>query len=791
QPGLIPVDVVRTRITYREPAAAFVPPSPYTLDLDSLISLVSEDSLRSYTEHLQAYPTRLAGTVDNRQARNWLAYKFESFGYDSVMIDTFSADLSGETTECHNVVAYKIGSRFPGQQIIVGAHRDAVEGSPGADDNGSGTAGVLEIARVLRDIETDMTFIFVLFDAEEFGLYGAEHYADEATLRGDSIVYMLNMDMIGHYENDTRARLYHGTDTTFSVLWRTLASSLLGMTGYLSGNSGGSDHYPFTVKGYPATFVAEYYFSTVYHSFRDSTSYMDFSYMTKMVQVSLATTYTVSATVRPEERLAFEYPKGVPTMLSPGYPTTIELLVKGAWDGVPVPGSAKIYYSFDGGGYVTVPMNEIGVNYYEGTLPAADCYSRFDFYVSADEAELGTLYDRGPINPYSAVVATGLNVLFEDDFETNKYWTVYGTATDGAWERRVPSAGGLYGDPTSDFDGSGYCYVTDNQVGADVDGGTTNLVSPKFNLSGTDGRISYARWFNLNTYTYNHDVFRVFISNNDGQDWVLADSAGPVDQCHGGWFEHSFWASEFVTATSDMRVRFAASDTLYATTIEAAVDAFSVTTYECDPSVVDLDEDGVPVTADNCPDIYNPMQEDADSDLVGDVCDNCTDTDGDGLGNPGYALNTCPDDNCPEAANTAQTDADGDGIGDACDECTDLDGDGYGDTGYAANTCQVDNCPKIPNPDQYDTNGDGIGDACCCSGFRGNANGAPPDRVNISDVAYLVDYLFGIPTGPPPPCPAEGNANGDASEKTNVSDITYLVTYLFGIPAGPPPPDCP
>ncbi|MDH4157938.1 MAG: choice-of-anchor J domain-containing protein [candidate division Zixibacteria bacterium] len=79
----------------------------------------------------------------------------------------------------------------------------------------------------------------------------------------------------------------------------------------------------------------------------------------------------------------------------------------------------------------------------------------------------------------------------------------------------------------------------------------------------------------------------------------------------------------------------------------------------------------------------------------------------------------------------------------------------------------------------------------CCLGHRGNANGDPSDNVNVSDVTYLVDYLFGIPLGPEPPCTYEGNANGDIGEAVNISDVTYLVDYLFGIPLGPEPPACP
>ncbi len=79
----------------------------------------------------------------------------------------------------------------------------------------------------------------------------------------------------------------------------------------------------------------------------------------------------------------------------------------------------------------------------------------------------------------------------------------------------------------------------------------------------------------------------------------------------------------------------------------------------------------------------------------------------------------------------------------------------------------------------------------CCLDIRGNANNDLEDKVNVSDVSYLLAYLFGIPAGPAPVCLEEGNVNGDLDEKTNVSDVSYLVAYLFGIPTGPAPPACP
>ncbi|MDH4157517.1 MAG: PQQ-binding-like beta-propeller repeat protein [candidate division Zixibacteria bacterium] len=148
-------------------------------------------------------------------------------------------------------------------------------------------------------------------------------------------------------------------------------------------------------------------------------------------------------------------------------------------------------------------------------------------------------------------------------------------------------------------------------------------------------------------------------------------------------------------------------------------------------------------------------------------------------------------DNCLEEVNPEQEDFDDDGQGDACDDCTDTDDDGFGNPGFSTNSCIDDNCPDAPNPGQEDTNGDDIGDACCCLGLSGNANGDIDDKTNISDVSYLLAYLFGIPTGPPPGCPAEGNANGDPDIKVNISDVSYLLAYLFGIPSGPEPKPCP
>jgi hypothetical protein len=257
-------------------------------NLEELIAEISQDSLYAYICSLQAYPYRTSGSTPNAAARDWVFEKFQEFGYDSVVLDYFPHYF----TDCYNAVAYKPGSLYPERQIIVGGHFDAVDVSPGADDNASGTAGVLEIARVLKEVELPVTLVFIAFDAEERGLLGSYHVADSVAGRED-VVFVMNMDMIGAENNVANAELYYGPERGYAVLWNELAQNYSGINGIMSGTSSRSDHFPFQQAGFDVVFSHERIGSMVYHTSRDSTTHMDFDYCTRMVQASLATVYTV------------------------------------------------------------------------------------------------------------------------------------------------------------------------------------------------------------------------------------------------------------------------------------------------------------------------------------------------------------------------------------------------------------------------------------------------------------------------------------------------------------------
>lgn len=291
---LLPLPDHSLRIVYREPRVFTKQAMSTPIDLDSLIGLCSQDSLESYTYRLQAFYRRPAGAGGSYLAGEWIMSKFREFGYQVACKDTFWAEVWSGERPCHNIIAVKQGSLYPEGEIIVGAHYDGVPTSPAADDNGSGTAGVLEIARVLHDIDTDITFKFICFDAEETGLDGSWYYSDHAAARRDQIIFMLNMDMIANLPNNAHASLYQGDDPYYCQLWASISNPLVGITGHLAGTSAYSDHHPFSQNGYPVMFLAEYIFSSVYHSPQDSTTRMNFEYMTRMVQASLATVYTVA-----------------------------------------------------------------------------------------------------------------------------------------------------------------------------------------------------------------------------------------------------------------------------------------------------------------------------------------------------------------------------------------------------------------------------------------------------------------------------------------------------------------
>ncbi len=584
QLDLAPATVLRGAISYAETRPIDRKAIAAGADLDSLITLVRQDSLQAYVNRLQAFGQRVTGTDSNFAAQVWTRAKFQSFGYDSVYYDTFTTSIYGLPKVVRNVVAVKLGTRFPNRYIVVGGHQDAVPGSPGADDNGSGTAGTLEIARVLAGVESYISIVFIAFDAEEQGLYGSNHFADAAGARGDSIEFMLNMDMIAHYENSNQANLYSGPDLSLTNLWTQLADSLVGISATFAGVANNSDHAGFVNNGYTATFVHEYIFSTEYHSSTDSTTYMNFNYMTKMVKASLATVYAGMLNVS-APAFEFVYTPGAPEYLFAGKDTTIGLTLVSKNNAAAVPGSGRLHYSINSGAYLETPLTELALGEYELTLPALDCGDTLRFYVTIEETSIGLIADRSALAPYQPVTVTETAVTFADNFQLDLGWMAETIgATAGAWQRGVPVNDPSWEyTPATDADGSGSCYLTQNIMGnSDVDNGAVRLTSPVFDLS-PQGSVSYYYFLTLTNTTGNVD--RLLVEMNDGQSTNWMQVALHISDTGREWVWNKITSSQIAAAglsmTAGMKIRFTANDANTQSVVEAGIDGVDVTTFDC------------------------------------------------------------------------------------------------------------------------------------------------------------------------------------------------------------------
>jgi hypothetical protein len=285
--------------------------------------------------------------------------------------------------------------------------------------------------------------------------------------------------------------------------------------------------------------------------------------------------------------IGFNYPNGLPDRLDPLTSTTIRVEVYPV-TGTPQPGTGMVYYD-DGPGWISQAMEVVSPNVYDAVLPGFDCGVEIDYYFSAEEQQGMIVTDprNAPATTFSVFSAMAFVTTFEDDFNADQGWTVQnsGGLTTGQWERGVPINCNR-GDPPADFDGSGICYLTHNssadQCDSDVDDGYTYLISPAFDLSEGEQIFRYALWYtNNNGNDPNNDLFKVWVSSNNGASWTHVETFGPVTQA--GWTEHSFVVSDFIPPSNQVKVRFEASDLNDGSVVEAGIDAVSIVSIECEP----------------------------------------------------------------------------------------------------------------------------------------------------------------------------------------------------------------
>ncbi len=178
---------------------------PSRVDFGTILNQVNADSIAWFIQQLQDFGTRNAHANNRLEVANWIRNQFLRFGIPNAQVELFNIF---QNTNQYNVVATLPGTLTPEKYIIVGGHHDSIvfDGNdplltaPGADDNASGTAAALEIARVLKasNYQPECSIRFVTFAAEEYGLWGSKYHAQAALNQQQDIKVMINHDMIAN-----------------------------------------------------------------------------------------------------------------------------------------------------------------------------------------------------------------------------------------------------------------------------------------------------------------------------------------------------------------------------------------------------------------------------------------------------------------------------------------------------------------------------------------------------------------------------------------------------------------
>jgi aminopeptidase YwaD len=194
--------------------------------------------------------------------------KPDSFAFPGTLQLALRIDIEQTHAQVDNVLAYLPGKTS--EYVIIGAHYDHLgrgdanslapsqigQIHPGADDNASGTAGVLELARLFAPLkgQLDRGILFMSFSGEELGLLGSAHWVANPTLPLDKCVAMINMDMIGRIRDNKVYVGGVGTGSTFqAILDQVQKQTPLNME-YSAGGYASSDHTSFVAKKIPVLF---------------------------------------------------------------------------------------------------------------------------------------------------------------------------------------------------------------------------------------------------------------------------------------------------------------------------------------------------------------------------------------------------------------------------------------------------------------------------------------------------------------------------------------------------------
>ncbi|MCX6305518.1 MAG: M20/M25/M40 family metallo-hydrolase [Bacteroidetes bacterium] len=222
-----------------------------------MVNQVNSDSMWSYITTLSSYQ-RYSYEKNDTVCRYWLYSFFKRLGFDTVYYQTSAI------TRMPNVIAELRGDSIPDSICVLGAHYDVYANhAPGADDNASGTAGVLEIARSIASHHFRKTIRFICFSAEEIDGGGSHYYVQHSVKLGEKNFAMVNLDMISHSATGSEPPVFYVayntlSQTLFERMKQVMENYVAGAS-WIDGSSfqyaSASDHASFWEAGIPAIFL--------------------------------------------------------------------------------------------------------------------------------------------------------------------------------------------------------------------------------------------------------------------------------------------------------------------------------------------------------------------------------------------------------------------------------------------------------------------------------------------------------------------------------------------------------
>lgn len=252
---------------------------PNTLENDKLISFIPDPSAMNAGIPVVSISTNKAIEIFEKAGRNLLeiqkqmdtTQQSKSFAFENARVK-LQVELKPIVKETRNVIALLEGNDpvLKDEVVVVGAHYDHLgmggRGSlastkepqihNGADDNASGTSGLLELAEFFASKKSELkrSILFIAFSGEELGLLGSKFFVENPTIPLDKIVAMINMDMIGRLTENKLTIYGTGTSPRWKQLLNRLNSDSTFKYNFIDGGFGPSDHSSFYGKNIPVLF---------------------------------------------------------------------------------------------------------------------------------------------------------------------------------------------------------------------------------------------------------------------------------------------------------------------------------------------------------------------------------------------------------------------------------------------------------------------------------------------------------------------------------------------------------